>query len=867
MANGEDFSAHDLAHIRIDAFRVPAQYEFPNRRQDRKAQREDYHAHAQSLVQHLTAALGAIPVPGQDSRVAITGQKRGAIVELETVVPATPRKGPSKTPALDYPAQEIVVLLSVRQDNRTERSLLFIPDDARGFLVDRINAYGAENLGNKKRPDVPRFEPIEVIRAAEARALITGQVNFAAPNPQWWELWVREPSAQKPGPRTNAVINAAEIAGLEVHHERLKFPDSEVVFVRAAAATLTTFLARIPGAVWEVRKAEGTIEPFLDLDGVGIGQHDWVDELVGRIQIPPDDAPTVCVIDSGVAAAHPLIAPAVAGAWTIDAQWGTDDHHPHGGHGTPMAGMVLHGDLFWRMNDNQPVALSHYVESVKFLPPHGFPPNRPSAYGIVTQSAVSIAEIERPNVQRSFCVASSTHLFAPDSPSSWSGALDQISAGSMPGERHDNVAAKDHAKRLVLVAGGNVLGGPRAQVEQHHTIEDPAQSWNALTIGGFTSKAQLALNLTPLAAANDKSPFSTGSQYLVGELTPIKPEVLFEAGNMMVDQADYCIWHPAVSLLGTGSDIAGEPLVPFWATSAATAMAGNFVGQLKAAVPGMWPETYRALMVQSAEWPAPIRKKLIGRGAHWKGGNKGAKQLLLREVGFGVPNLARAVASARNDVTLLAQAEIQPYALGQGGSAVFNEMHFYELPWPREALLALENAIVVMKVTLSYFVEPNLSGRAGTRPETYRSFGLRFELKKRLETDDEFRSRLSRPEEEVDNEPDEQVAGKANGADKQPTEASRWLLGTKAVQAGSLHCDLWRGYAVDLAGHDHLAIYPVGGWWKSHLGQKRAPDKARYSLAVSITAEGQEVDLYSEIAAEVEAHVIEAGQVEVVALG
>lgn len=109
-------------------------------------------------------------------------------------------------------------------------------------------------------------------------------------------------------------------------------------------------------------------------------------------------------------------------------------------------------------------------------------------------------------------------------------------------------------------------------------------------------------------------------------------------------------------------------------------MAGNFVGQLKAAVPGLWPETYRALAVQSAEWPPPIRKKLIGKGSHWKGISKGAMQLLLRDVGFGVPNLGRAVASARNDVTLLAQAEIQPFTLVQGGNAVFDEMHFYELP-------------------------------------------------------------------------------------------------------------------------------------------------------------------------------------------
>jgi hypothetical protein len=34
-------------------------------------------------------------------------------------------------------------------------------------------------------------------------------------------------------------------------------------------------------------------------------------------------------------------------------------------------------------------------------------------------------------------------------------------------------------------------------------------------------------------------------------------------------------------------------------------------------------------------------------------------------------------------------------------------MHFYSLPWPKAALERLESEIVIMKVTLSYFIEPN----------------------------------------------------------------------------------------------------------------------------------------------------------------
>jgi hypothetical protein len=120
--------------------------------------------------------------------------------------------------------------------------------------------------------------------------------------------------------------------------------------------------------------------------------------------------------------------------------------------------------------------------------------------------------------------------------------------------------------------------------------------------------------------------------------------------------------------------------------------------------------------VDSATWPQPIRKNLIGKGAHWKTISKADRQKILREMGYGVPDVERAILSARNDVTLIAEAEIQPFALGKDGrSGVFNEMHFYDLPWPRAALEQLENEIVTMKVTLSYFVEPNLTGRAATR--------------------------------------------------------------------------------------------------------------------------------------------------------
>ena len=840
MPVNDAFERRVRSHIEIDLFRSPGQYRYPSRPQTREPKRENYHAHAQALLEQLTAALGPLPIPGADQRIAVAGLSPGAIVEVETLAPESDRTKAARIPAIEFPAQDIVVLRSQRNEDRTELAVLFVPDDARAYLRNKIERYGADVADGRARPDVDRFETIETVRAAVIRTLFVGEADFEDPVPAWWELWIRQSVL-----RVDDIANAARASALDVHAERLIFPDTVVLFVHASTAALVEFAQRIPGAVSEIRRATATIEPILDRGVYAVGQAAFVADLTARTSAPDTGAPTVCVIDTGVAGAHPLIAPALAGAWAYDDRWGTDDHEPHGGHGTAIAGLVLYGDLTAAMNDRRQVALSHHVESVKFLPPRGFPATEPANYGVVTQGAVARAEIERADTVRSFCVATSSPDFSPAGPSSWSGAIDQLCAGAMPGDRTEEVAAADHPKRLLLIATGNAEPGQRSAVELIRSLEDPAQSWNALTIGGYTAKDAIPADppgLRPLVAANNRSPYSLASCDLPNDLTPIKPEVLFEAGNMLVDATDYCGGHPAVSLLAAGSDVIREPLIPFNATSAAAGVAGNFIGRLKAALPGLWPETYRALTVSAAEWPQPIRARLIGRGAHWKSGSKRERQRILRNVGFGVPDLERAVKSAANDVTLVAQTEIQPFASINGQPAVFNEMHFYDLPWPRTILEQLENEIVIMKVTLSYFIEPNLSGRAATRPDTYRSFGLRFEIKKRTETGAAFRRRMTVQRE---------------AEDRPVAEASHWLLGPNAVQAGSLHCDLWRGRAVDLASHDAIAIYPVGGWWKSHSGQRRTNDKGRYALVISIAAPGQEVDLHAEIAAVVETKVLE----------
>ncbi len=252
MAEPQDYGARNRAHISFNSFRETAAYTFPVRNQERKPLREDYAAHAAALLDQLADALGELPAAGADARLSIEGLKRGAIVEVTTVPPAEgSRTKAIKMPSmLEFPAQDVVLLRSERNDDRTERALLFVPDDARDFLQGRITDYGRDP-GNQRRPDVDRFQAVETVRATETRSLFTGEVDLAAPDIVWWELWVRQPVVI-----ADRLAELARGANLDVHADRLVFPDTTVLFVHAAAGALATFARRVPGALTEIRRGD-----------------------------------------------------------------------------------------------------------------------------------------------------------------------------------------------------------------------------------------------------------------------------------------------------------------------------------------------------------------------------------------------------------------------------------------------------------------------------------------------------------------------------------------------------------------------------------------------------------------------------------
>lgn len=726
---------------------------------------------------------------------------------------------------------------ATKVDPETDRvsTVVFVPDVSVPVLEEIFQDYAAGELTERGEPQRKAYvEPIETIRRARLFSFWTDDARELPQHGQdriWWEVWCAPDDA-------NEVVAVLRRINCRIGDDDgwLKFPEAWVIPVHARRADIELALIITKG-IAELRRGSDTPSFFLEEERDN--QYDWAAGLAERTVWPDRNVPRVCLLDTGVNRAHVLIEPALSAEdlLTVDEDWGAADNVGQS-HGTEMAGLALHGDLFVRLQDGNPYRLSHRLESVRVMPADGFDPNEPARFGSITLSAVALAEIQNPEQDRVFCMAITNEDRSGDRASSWSACVDRAAAGWVEGDQDDR------PRRLFCVSGGNVRNAMQADrlgALEDYPIEDPAQAWNALTIGGYTEKTAIDpgdpyfAGHAAIAAAGDVSPFSRNSAAWRSSKTPIKPELVFEAGNRAVSgNGRDLIDCPSLELLTTGAEVDRLPIVNFAATSAATAQAARLAARLKADHPEYWPETIRALMVHSAEWTGPMLDRLTGANGMRE------RKLLVRTFGYGVPSYRRATASATCDLALIAQRTIQPYRREQGG-AVFNECHYYALPWPRQVLEQYGDQQFRLKVTLSYFVEPNPGRSAAINPQRYQSYGLRFDLKRALETPDQFRRRINANE-----RPDPRRAA------ERAVQDENWTLGSGSISAGSLHCDVWQGTGAQLAARNLICVKPVSGWWKERRTQEICEQEARYALVVTLTAPEEEIDVYTPVSVSIE---------------
>jgi len=785
--------------------------------------------HGAKLIRELEAAYSSIDeMRGEDDRLE---KAEGGFVEVEL------RRG-TNPDVLER--KKSGIRPGAVSDTETARKVaLYVPDHAREAFKEILSDYQNGPLtGAGNPPNDQSVKPIEAFRRAHLGTFWTDDPATLPDDPHaqmWWAIWVHRDREAK----LEDVCNRLDLRYAS-SDRRLYFPETAVVpvYARRAAIEIMTFIA---GVVEELRRA--TDNPIFFTDNISEAQHEWIDDLAERVVWPNSGVPAVCLLDTGVNRAHALLEPALypEDQHTLNVDWGVDDHDEFG-HGTAMAGLALHGDLTGKLADTSEYALTHRLETVKLLPPTGADPNDPNSYGVITQSAISLPAITQPDRERVFCMAVTNDNVSGAIPSTWSAAIDQIAAGTMLADDETS------PKRLFVVSVGNVppvIQAHQLKPQDFYSAEDPSQAWNAITVGACTDLVDIQddgyQDWTVLADVGELSPHSRSSVTWPQGRSPIKPEILLEGGNRAISPSNSeVLTLDSLCLLTTGHDLTRNPLVPFSATSAATAQAARMAAQLSAAHPDLWPETIRALMVHSAEWTRPMLTEFqncLGMRERYE---------VVRRFGYGVADFDRATASAQDHLALIAQSEIQPFRLK--GQRRFNECHYYDLPLPSEVLEDLNNEIVQLKVTLSYFVDPNPGFSANVDPQRYQSHGLRFDLRRRGELLDDFYKRVNAAERE-----------QGRSFVSQPDD-NKWMLGPNSISAGSLHCDVWTGPAVDLLGRDKLCIKPVMGWWRSRAAKEIVNSSTRYALVVTLKASKADVDLYTPIKASID---VLAGEIEI----
>jgi Subtilase family len=708
----------------------------------------------------------------------------------------------------------------------TQFATVFVPNGMEKVFESKINDYLTKNTKTEKPKNKPLIESIEELRNAlsvdsfwtDDRSLIP------AADAEWCEIWLRKENVEVIGEFEHYIQSKK----IEAKAGILNFPERAVKVIKANREQLSE-LTRNFAFIAEYRKAKTTADFILSMKPSD--QSDWAKDLLTRTTFSNTNNVSICLLDHGVNNGHPLLQNVLSinDCNTISTSWGTSDGHPHG-HGTSMAGLLAYGDLKEKLETPDHLSINHALESIKIFPPKGS--NPAELWGYITQQAVNIAEIGAPERKRITCLpATSSDTRDRGRPTSWSAAIDQMSFGEV-----------ENSQRLVFIASGNFDSSenyiPYPDSLLTDSVHDPAQSWNAVTVGSYTEYDHISdstySGYTPIAGKGQISPFTTTS--LTWEAKwPIKPEVVFEGGNAGIEKStNFCTTMDDLSLISTHFDFNARQFSDFSMTSASVALAANFAAKIMCAYPSYWPETIRALVIHSAEWPNALKSQIIGTS-----NNKSEFGKLLRVCGYGLPNLERALYCAANSLTLVNEAEITPFKK-DGSSYKTNEMHFYDLPWPTEILENLGEANVEMRITLSYFIEP-APGEIGWKDRyRYQSHALRFDVCSPGEDKSTFLKRINKQSREED---DEKVTSSS--------ASSHWTIGAQQRNKGSVHSDIWSGTAAELASSNLISVYPVVGWWRERHNLEKYNNSTRYSLIVSISTPENDVDIYTPVKAKI----------------
>jgi hypothetical protein len=570
------------------------------------------------------------------------------------------------------------------------------------------------------------------------------------------------------------------------------------------------------------------------------------------------DAPRVVIVDTGIAADHPLFRDR-QGRSIIGRQFNflpetlqpadlTADEIDRG-HGTAIASIAAYGALTPAMLNRgdlpQPL---FWLESAKIAAPAasfeaqapaGWPRLHPGQFPKTLMRQV-VETFHRPLPQRCkiFNLALGTTPHPRHTISNWAEELDNLSA------QHD---------LLFVVATGNLradeiadlsaLGEayPDYLLEPRARLRSPAQAYNVLSVGALAAEALAPLSPLrreePLAPANHPAPFTRSGLPLPGR---VKPDVVEIGGNLGRGQSELKT-APEFALLAANRNFAAgqseQPYGFYYGAGLAAAGVTHLAGRIQARYPQASANLIRALIVNSAEWPQPFVESMTPDEADSLPVE--SRRALLRLCGYGRPQADKALSSTAACMVFVAEDEFIWTADDRRKSGRYPaRVSFFSINFEPDDLYRLPPATKVrVSVTLAF----NPPVRK-TQRRRYQAIDLRWVLRRRDESSEEFQARwMAEAEASDEAETEESVAPRLQ---PWPWQLKPVLNPGSRVRRGSLIRDWFETFAHDLPHSLELvALAMVAPWYKPESDSFRQ----RFALVVSIEALDQKAPIYDTV--------------------
>lgn len=683
---------------------------------------------------------------------------------------------------------------------------IYVKKEKNNWLNEKVDDYANEEISTSKgRPKHAKLiEPINSIEQADIHSLYTSAEEFdKLPNnhAQLFEVWVTKDSDYKEKKLTDTLDTLGLVsAGKNI----LEFDGVVVLLIKATKQQLS----ELPYSLGNIEGVRPYKQPSVLIHSHKTSR-DWGELIKEGIKVSSDSNDLkVGLLDTGVNNAHELIAP-ILPDHLMRSVIGTKDCIDHSDHGTGMAGLILYGDFTDLIySHNQTIDVENGLVSVKIVEDNY--ESDSDFYGAIIEDAMSQAHEMGASIQ---CMAVTDSISYDGQSTSSSAALDE------------SIYNCGNCDRMVVVSAGNIETTEIDATQyiescKANAIKSPAQAWNALTVGAFTEKTITNdVKYKALAAPGGISPFSRSSWCWRNGLN--KPEIVMEGGNVANHSIYQTILHHDLSLISTSAELA-EYFEPFYATSAATALAARLAAKIKKENPDLSMLSVRGMMVHSAGWTQEMER--IGNGSI---------NDIMSICGYGVPNEDMALFSSEKYATYIFENELIPYANEPGKSNnKYNEMHFYDLPWPTDLLEEMGSEKVKIRITLSYYVKPS-PGYVGRKNKyRYPSATLHFDLKSPNENVEEFLCRRNKNE----------------GDKTTDNETQRWTIKQTRREQGTVQSDWFECTAAELAACGQIVVYPGAGWWKERK-LRNVDNLIKYSLIVSITTD--ETEIYNAVKAKI----------------